>query len=134
MHDKVAETYTDILNDTFEITLDQGVFDDRFEITFKTSEEDDIEDDIIVDEIEGSFTVFQNNSSGNLMIKNPSAYQVNSFTMFDVTGKLIFNEANLGTNTEYSFPTNKLSTGTYIVKVGTENNVVISKKVIIHNR
>ena len=68
------------------------------------------------------------------MIKNPSAYQVNSFTMFDVTGKLIFNEANLGTNTEYSFPTNKLSTGTYIVKVGTENNVVISKKVIIHNR
>ncbi len=133
LYDNVTDAYTDILNGEFIITLDKGVYNDRFEITFRNSSAEDAALGIEEGEIANSFTVFQNNSAGSLMIKNPESYNVKAFTMYDVTGKLIYNKANLGTKSEYSFPTNSLSTGTYLVKVITKNNVEITKKVIVHN-
>ena len=39
------------------------------------------------------------------MISNPKSHTVKAFTMYDAAGKLIFNNVNLGNNTEYTFPT-----------------------------
>ncbi len=130
LYDNVTNMYTDILNGEYVITLDQGVYANRFEITFKDGR---VVSGIEEDEIANSFTVFQNNNEGSLIIKNPEAYNVKAFTMFDVTGKTIYNKVKLGANTTYSFPTNTLSTGTYLVKVITKNDVEITKKVIVHN-
>jgi len=134
IYDKEADTYTDIRNGAFEITLPQGEYDNRFEVVFKdASKEANEELQITEAEVTDSFVVFQNNTSDQLTIKNPKSYIVKSFTMYDVTGKLIYNKHNLGNETEYIFPTNTLSTGTYITKVVTDQNFEISKKVIVHN-
>ncbi len=130
IYDNVTDTYTNIINDTFSVTLDQGTYNNRFEITFKAL---DATLDIEENEISDSFTVFQNNTASSLIIKNPESHNVKAFTMFDVSGKLIYNKINLGANTEYRFPTNTLSTGAYLVKITTKNNVEITKKVIVHN-
>ena len=77
--------------------------------------------------------VFQNNSNNQLVIKNPKSYIVKSFTMYDVTGKLIYNKHNLGNDTQYTFPTNTLSSGAYITKIITDQDFEITKKVIVNN-
>ena len=134
IYDKEEDTYTDIKNGAFEITLAQGEYDNRFEVVFKDASKESIEENLITEaEVTGSFTVFQNNPSNQLVIKNPKSYIVKSFTMYDVTGKLIYNKHNLGNDTEYTFPTNTLSTGTYITKVTTDQNFEITKKVIVNN-
>ena len=134
VHDKEEGTYTDIRNGAFEITLAQGEYDNRFEIVFKDASQEANEDLLVVEtEVINSFDVFQNNTNNQLVIKNPKSHIVKSFTMYDVTGKLIYNKHNLGNETEYTFPTNTLSTGTYITKVTTDQNFEITKKVIVNN-
>jgi len=134
VYDKEDDTYTDIRNGAFEITLAQGEYDNRFEVVFKDASKETIEENLITEaEVTGSFSVFQNNSNNQLIIKNPKSYIVKSFTMYDVTGKLIYNKHNLGNDTEYTFPTNSISTGTYITKVTTDQNFEITKKVVVNN-
>lgn len=132
VYDKEADTYTDIRNGAFEISLPQGEYDNRFEIVFKDAAREANEELIVTEnEVINSFDVFQNNTNNQLVIKNPKSHIVKSFTMYDVTGKLIYNKHNLGNETEYTFPTNTLSTGTYITKVTTDQSFEITKKVII---
>jgi len=134
IYDKEADTYTDIRNGAFEISLPQGEYDNRFEIVFKDASREANEELLVTEnEIINSFDVFQNNTNNQLTIKNPKSHIVKSFTMYDVTGKIIYNKHNLGNETEYTFPTNTLSSGTYITKVVTDQNFEISKKVIVHN-
>jgi len=134
IHDKQEGTYTDIKDGTFEVTLDQGTYNDRFEVVFKDAARE-IEDEIVNEENEviNSFNIFQNNTNALLTINNPQAHNVKSLIMFDAAGKLIFNEVNLGDNTQHTFPTTNLSTGVYVVKVITNNNIEITKKVSINN-
>lgn len=134
VYDKEADTHTDIRNGAFEISLPQGEYDNRFEIVFKDASKE-ANEELLVEETEviNSFDVFQNNTNNQLTIKNPKSHIVKSFTMYDVTGKLIYNKHNLGNETEYTFPTNTLSAGTYVTKVVTDQNFEISKKVIVHN-
>jgi len=134
VYDKDENTYTDIRNGIFEISLPQGEYDNRFEIVFKDASKETVQEQLVIEEVvTGSFEVFQNNANDQLTIKNPKSYIVKSFTMYDVTGKLIFNKHNLGNNIEYTFPTNTLSAGTYITKVVTDQDFEISKKIVIYN-
>ena len=133
IHDKLNETYTDIRNNVFDITLDAGVYNDRFEVVFRNASQEQEELDITEEVITSSFNVYQNNTNNVLTIKNPKAYIVKSFTMYDVTGKIIYNKQNLGNNEEYTFPTSTLSNGMYLTKVVTDRDFEITKKVMVQN-
>ena len=134
LFDKLNNTYTDIRNDVFEITLDAGTYNDRFEVVFRNAAQEEEEElEITENDVVNSFNVYQNNTNNVLTIKNPAGYIVKSFTMFDVTGKLIYNKQNLGNNEEYTFPTNTLSNGMYLTKVVTDQDFEITKKVMVHN-
>ena len=133
IHDKLNNTYTDIRNGVFDITLDAGTYNDRFEVVFKNASQEQEELDITEEVITSSFNVYQNNTNNVLTIKNPKAYIVKSFTMYDVTGKIIYNKQNLGNNEEYTFPTSTLSNGMYLTKVVTDRDFEITKKVMVQN-
>jgi hypothetical protein len=133
LYDNLNNSYTDIRNGTFDITLDAGTYNDRFEVVFKNASQEQEELEITEEEIVNSFNVYQNNTNNVLTIKNPKAYIVKSFMMFDVTGKLIYNKTNLGNNEEYTFPTSSLSNGMYLTKVTTDQDFEITKKVMVHN-
>ena len=126
LHDIDNNTYTNLRIQNAEVNLAAGTYTNRFEITFQS-------ETLGVEEINDTdLMVYQNNTTSELTIKNPNSYQINKVSLYDITGKQIFDEVKLPINTEYTFSTKKLSEGTYIVKVSLENQTV-SKKVIIHN-
>lgn len=127
------------------------------ENTEEEEEEEDNDDDDTTDEEEGdweeegeweeeeeetlsvnegileSFTVFQNNSAGQLEIKNPNGIALTNVTLFDITGKQIFLNQDLGTKDVYTFSTRNLSTGIYVVTFVTEGGFTKARKVSITN-
>ncbi|MGX7666980.1 T9SS sorting signal type C domain-containing protein [Flavobacterium pedocola] len=128
IYDKVVDKYFDIKNDFFEITLPAGTVTNRFEITFTegTLSSNDTE-------ISQSFVVYQNNNTKNLVISNPEMISLKTCSVYDIAGKLVLTKADLGNNTEYALPTSSLATGVYVVRLNTEDNKEIGKKVIINN-
>lgn len=128
LHDRITGIFHDIKNNFFEITLPAGVVKDRFEITFRDG---NAKETIKNTEFAESLTVFQNNESNNLTIANTQMIDLKSCSVYDLAGKLVFTKNNLGSNAEYTFPTSNLSDGIYIVRVSSNTNLEMSKKVIV---
>ena len=127
IHDIENEVYIDLRVQDYELTLPVGDFNTRFEIVF-TSESLSVDDIVFND-----FEVFQNNSTSELTILNPNQLEIKNISLFDVSGKLIFNEINLPIQSNYKFSTKNLSDGVYITKVTLDTNQGLNKKVIVSN-
>ncbi len=128
MYDALDGSYHDIKNNAYEVVLATGVYNDRFEITFKNAALDD------ENNIKSSFVIFQDNVSQNLTISNPNSIELKSVTLYDLTGKKIFGKQNLGAENSYQFPTNGLSQAVYLVELVTNDNKKVAQKVIISNQ
>jgi hypothetical protein len=127
VYDRVTDTYNDVKSSNFEVMLDPGTYNNRFELTFKDAA-------LGVDDVaSGSFVVYQNNGTKSVTISNPLNIELASCGLYDVTGKLIFSKKELGANTSYEFSTANLSEGVYIVKLITKDNTEIGKKIIVKN-
>ena len=77
---------------------------------------------------------FQNNPVQQLEVSNPEGYTIKSAMVYDLNGKLVIQEKNLGAKNKYSFYTGNLSDGVYLVKLTTTEDVAIDSKVIVHNK
>ncbi|WP_086453913.1 T9SS type A sorting domain-containing protein [Flavobacterium sp. FPG59] len=128
LHDKVKDTYHDIKNSFHEMELPAGKNNTQFEITFKDNKTLDV--DGVAKE---DFIVYQNNPLKSLTISNPNGLELASCGVYDVAGKLIFTQEDLGDQASYSFSTASYGDGIYIVKLTTKDNKVFGKKVIIKN-
>ncbi|SDZ96678.1 Por secretion system C-terminal sorting domain-containing protein [Flavobacterium gillisiae] len=128
LHNKTADTYHDIKNSFYDLTLAAGVNNTQFEITFKKGVT------LGIDSQESkSFIMYQNNTTKNLTINNPKQKELVACNLYDIVGKLIFAKKDLGSNIDYSFSTAGLSDGIYIVKLSTTEDTDIGQKVIIKN-
>jgi hypothetical protein len=127
LHDKTTNQYYDIKNSFYDLTLPAGTYNTRYEITFKNGT-------LGVDGLaKHNFVVFQNNTTENLTISNPSQLEIASYGLYDVAGKLIFHKNQLGTELSYLFPTSNLSDGIYIVKLAGTDKIEMGQKIIIKN-
>ncbi len=81
-----------------------------------------------------SLTVIQNNNSAQLEIRNPKNIALTNVSLFDITGKQIFLEQDLGNKELFTFSTRNLSTGVYVVTFITENGLKKARKLSITNR
>jgi hypothetical protein len=77
---------------------------------------------------------FQNNTVGQLEVSNPKGYNIKNAYVFDMSGKMVINRNNIGTEQNFTFPTSNLSDGVYLVKLTTEDNIDINYKITIHNK
>jgi hypothetical protein len=127
LFDKETNTYHDIKNDSFVITLPTGVYNDRFEITFQNQLLG------IEENTNTSLYVFQNNTIKMLTISNPKQLDLTSVVLYDINGKQVFNETNLGSNSTYQFSTSRLSDAVYLVYLMTKDKHIEKKKIIISN-
>ncbi|KAB1156599.1 T9SS sorting signal type C domain-containing protein [Flavobacterium luteum] len=128
VYDKVTGLYHDIKNGYYEVTLDSGS-EDRFEITFKNAS-------LSTEDLSNikSCMVFQDNDSELLTIDNPKLLDLKTCSIYDISGKLIFNTKQLGSNNRYAFTSSSFSDGVYVVKLNTKDNLVITKKIIISKK
>ncbi len=125
IYDSQEGTYYDIKNDTYIVILPTGIYNNRFEITFKNdalSASNPIKEDIVV---------FQNNTNQLLTISNPNLLDLKSVTLFDISGKKIFSHLNLGSNSSYAFSTAALSDGVYLAKIQCSDGKNKVQKIIV---
>ena len=136
--DRVENTYQQItggMSATFN--LPTGTYDNRFFIVFRSPyvkrdiPQTELNEKLIVTE---NVTFFQNNPLQQLEISNPEGYAIKSALVYDMNGKLVIQEKNLGDQSKYSFYTGNLSDGVYLVKLMTEDDIAIDYKAIVHNK
>lgn len=125
LYDSQDGIYHDIKNSNYEITLPAGIYNNRFELTFQG---DQLENS---GNIKNDFVIVQNNTTEMLTVSNPNLLNVRSVTLYDLTGKQIFEKQKLATQEIYQFSTNGLSEAVYLVELLTADNRKISQKIII---
>jgi Secretion system C-terminal sorting domain len=128
IHDKETDVYHTINEGHFEIDLPAGIYNSRFEITFKDGRILENEE-ITLDNV----NLYQNNNVKVLVIQNPKLYDLKGIEMYDVSGKSILYKPNLGKNESYEFSTSNYSSGVYIVKLKSAEGKEIAKKITIAN-
>ncbi|OAB78177.1 hypothetical protein ULVI_11905 [Cochleicola gelatinilyticus] len=134
-YDSFENTYYDITNgNDADIVLAEGEHAGRFFITFQ-------DDSIMLAEtaeaqgrVFNDITVFQDNNLSVLDVSNPEGYEIKRAAVYDMSGKLVINEVNVGNSRRYSFPTATLSDGIYVVKLTTKEDITIDHKVRVFNR
>lgn len=127
MYDAQDNSYHDIKNNTYEVVLSTGVYNNRFEITFKDSNLDSQAN------IKSDLVIFQNNAAQTFTISNPNALDLKSVTLFDMAGKQIFEKQRLGVQNNYQFSTNGMAEAVYLVEIVTNDNRKTAQKIIISN-
>ena len=127
IHDKVADIYHEITDSSmfYEVNLPAGNNTTQFEITFTNST-------LAVNSNEISeFNILQNNTTQFLTVSNPKNLNIKEVSLFDLSGKLIFNKSTLGNDKSYKFSTSGLSEAIYIVNVITAEGLKQGQKVSV---
>ena len=127
LHDKITDEYFDITTEALQIDMPAGDNTTRFEITFQNSTLS------TPSNTTSTLTALQNNTNQTLNINNPKSLDLKSVTLYDVSGKLIFNKTSLGSKTNYEFSTASLSEGVYLVKIDSTDNQHFGEKIIINH-
>jgi hypothetical protein len=126
VHDKELELYHDLRLNNYDIYLTAGEYLDRFEITFSN------QDSLGINENElDVFDVHYTNSIESIVIVNPKLQDIKTVKLFSILGQLIYENNDISTESYTELKVRNLSTGTYIIKIETEENQIISKKVIV---
>lgn len=125
LYDNLTGLYHDIKNNFYEVVLAPGTHNDRFEITFTDQLLSTVDNNI------KNLAVVQNNSNQLLSVSNPNDLDLKSVVLYDITGKLIFSKANLGTEKSYEFSTASLSEGVYVVKIESKDGQSLGQKIIV---
>ncbi|NNC51203.1 MAG: T9SS type A sorting domain-containing protein [Flaviramulus sp.] len=128
--DNLDNSYTDVKNGTFDITVDEGVYNDRFEVTFAKSVLS------IGNETEtfANFEIFQNNTISQLKLNNPNNLSIKCIQVFDVSGKQVLTEHINSDNNQFYFSTKSFSDGVYVVKIKSSNQQSFTKKIMVRNK
>nr|MBP8157287.1 T9SS type A sorting domain-containing protein [Flavobacterium sp.] len=129
MYDAFDGSYHDIKNATYEVSLPTGIHHNRFEITFT-----DYSLGTTDDEIKSDFMIIQNNASQLLTVSNPKEISLKSVSLYDLAGKKIFSQQELGIELNYNFATNGLAEAVYLVEVLTSENKKVAQKIIIASK
>jgi hypothetical protein len=118
------------------LLLPSGTYEDRFYITFRGDYQDRNSDPLTTaqNELAENVDFFQNNPIAQLEISNPEGYNIRSVAIFDMSGKLILIQENLGTQSRLSFPTTNFSDGIYLVKLSTVDNLTLDYKITVFNK
>ncbi|HAT65130.1 MAG TPA: hypothetical protein DCS66_11100, partial [Flavobacteriaceae bacterium] len=81
-----------------------------------------------------SVDFFQNNPAKQLEVSNPDGYDIKTLNIFDMGGKLVYSESNVGDSTKLTFPTASLSDAVYLVRLSTVDSQTIVYKINVINK
>ena len=123
-HDKVLNIYHDLRQSDYTFTLPAGEYLDRFEITFSNTT-------LGVEENEmHTIDVFFNNDNESITLLNPEFKNIKTIELFNILGQSILTLDEIAPSASSEYKTENLSSGTYIIKVYTDNGS-FSKKVLV---
>jgi hypothetical protein len=129
LYDAFNDSYHNIKNSTYEVSLATGIYKNRFEITFQDYS---LKSENVAHKSE--FVILQNNAGQVLEVHNPNSRTVKSVALYDLTGKRVFAKEALGSELHYQFTTQGLAQAVYWVQLITDVNQKVNQKVIITNK
>jgi hypothetical protein len=118
------DTY-DILNDTFEINLEKGTYNDRYSVVFEPKPEIPVE----IEEVIYDLNAFVYDNGNMLRVTRPEELMIHNISLFNMLGQQVQNWNADRERLVYDLPVH-VNTGVYLVVLGTEAGN-ITKKVII---
>lgn len=128
IHDIENELYVNLREQDYELNIDPGNYNNRFEIVFTP------DGTLGVNDFEFSkLTIIQNNNNHQLSVLNPNSLNVKTIEIFDIAGKRMLNNNYETVQNRYELSTFDLSEGVYIVNVTSNANTVKSQKIIVKN-
>ncbi|MCG9793074.1 choice-of-anchor D domain-containing protein [Flavobacterium algicola] len=122
IYDKENDSYNDIKEVAYKVSIEPGEYLDRFALTFKDLNKI-LKDDFPLDSKEASITVTHLQDSNNLYILNTAKETIiYAVKLFDISGKAIYNwDTEKLSQSGFQLPLKKLSAGVYIVVLNTSN-------------
>ena len=126
LHDKVLEIYHDLRESDYSIFLNEGEYQDRFEITFGTNNLLGIDD-----QENKTLDIVYSNDIEKIVLINPNLIEVTSIELFNIMGQLVKQLENISESGYSEYDVENLSTGTYIIKLYTASGSVSTKKVLV---
>ncbi|WP_397362438.1 LamG-like jellyroll fold domain-containing protein [Olleya sp. R77988] len=126
LHDAVNGTYHDLRQSDFVINLAAGEYLNRFEVVFNVPGTLSVEDEVLQTQIN---TYYANNSQ-SIVVNNPKLNTIKTVNLYNILGQHIINFSEIETQDYIELKTDKLSTGSYIIKIKTDEGE-ISKKVLV---
>ena len=124
VHDTELDIYHNLRESDYIIHLEAGDYLERFEITFTTQS-------LSVDDIESNnINALYANDTNNIVISNPKNLEIDSVKIINMIGQVVMTFKEIDSSNTVKLKTKKLSVGTYIINLKTENGE-ISKKVLV---
>ncbi len=130
IHDKEQDSYVNLKEQHFNITLNADTYSDRFEIVF-TSDSDESTALNTQNYVFDGLTVYQDNNNAEFKIANPNYLDIKSLNLYDIQGKNVFEKSISNNNNTYNYSTRTLKEGVYIAKITLEDENVLSKKIVV---
>ena len=134
LYDSETGLYHDLKNQEYKIHLNEGEYHKRFMITYTNPDLISAKEEIVeLEQPLDVYGIFQNNPATRLEITIPLVHTLNSISLFDSSGRRIFESKGENNQNYHEFSTENLSNGIYIVKITGPKGHIVSKKVIISN-
>ena len=125
IYDGFDDTYHPINTiDNFEVYLNAGTYDDRFELVFKDNTLSN--DEVQLSNISG----YYNNNSKEIVILNNEQQTIANVNLYALTGQEILSKKLMSQETRISIPA-RLTTGIYLLKVVSDTQKVYTTKVLV---
>lgn len=129
LYDALDGSYHNLRQNDYEVTLATGIYNNRFEITFRDGNALGVNHPI-----KENITIVQNNATQMLTVSNPNLIEVKSISLFDIGGKLLFNKTKLGSRANYEFSMASFSDAVYLVKVESVDGQSVGQKIIVSSK
>lgn len=125
VRDTEMNIYHDLRVSDYEFYLSTGTYNERFAIVFSPGETLGVDTNDI-----SALDVHFSNASESIVLVNPTFKDINNIEMFNVLGQSIYKTTTVPAEHLSEFKVRNLSTGTYIIKVHTDQGT-LSKKVLV---
>lgn len=127
--DNLTEEYYDLRSEQpFEFSSDAGEFNDRLEVVFSQQQSETLSQ---IDEAIEDLNLYYATSRNKIVVMNPRNETIKNIEVINMLGQSAYNIKNTFDGTYNEYNVYGLNSGTYIIKLVTETNAVITKKFII---
>lgn len=129
LKDNFTGEYFDLRNEMpYEFSSEVGEFANRFEIVFQSESEMLSLEDATLEDLFLYYTMSRN----KIVVLNPNYKKIKSIEVYNISGQSVYRNDNIYEGTYNEFQLGSLSTGSYIVKLSTADNSVLTKKIIVN--
>ncbi|QXP68884.1 T9SS type A sorting domain-containing protein [Polaribacter sp. R2A056_3_33] len=125
--DKLTGTSYNVTDNKITLTLNKGIYTDRFVLAFSESNVLGLDDDVL-----SAFTnIYADNENHKIVISKNNEIEINKVELFDILGKKVNTWKIKEQKDTYQLEIKKqIPTGIYIVKMNTDKGI-INKKIMI---